>query len=196
MCNYQFREIIPKRRTDIEHKARYQEYKQQLREDFNSRCGYCNDHESWRNSYYEIDHFIPKIYLNEDKHSSYDNLVFSCRYCNNAKRHKWPTQDRNSPNNGTEGFVDPCSEEYDSLFKRNALGEIIPQNELGIWMYKELKLFLARHSLLWQIERIERILKEFRRKGLHNNEDTKELFIKMSCYFQDFIEQLREENAR
>ncbi len=80
---YQFREKIPKRRTDIANKSRYQDYKSELRKDFNERCGYCNDSERFKNTYYEIDHFIPKILLKKNEYADYTNLVFYCRYCNN-----------------------------------------------------------------------------------------------------------------
>ena len=191
-----FREKIPKRRTDIAQKKSYQDYKTELREDFNKRCGYCNDHESWRNSFYEIDHFIPKIFLEESEYNHYYNLVFSCRYCNNSKSNKWPTKDKDKSNDGKVGFVDPCNKDYDSHFNRNSIGEIIPQSEIGKWMYKELKLYLKRHSLLYQVEKISKILTEFRNLGLHENVAYKDLFIRMSWYFQNYIKELNEENVK
>ena len=192
---YSFREKTPERRTDIANKSRYQDYKPELRQDFNTRCGYCNDHESLRNSFYEIDHFIPKILLNENEYADYKNLVFSCRFCNNSKSNKWPTDDRDKCNDGIAGFIDPCNEDYDSQFTRNSMGKIIPQSELGKWMYRELKLYLNRHSILWQIEKIENILKEFRELGLHENDTYKRLFIRMSNYFFDSIQELKEDNV-
>ncbi len=191
-----FREKTPERRADVVDKSRYQDYKQELREDFNTRCGYCNDHEEWRNSFYEIDHFIPKTLLNEDEYTDYTNLVFSCRYCNSSKSKKWPTNDRYKCNDGRVGFTDPCNKAYDSQFVRNSMGEIIPQSVLGKWMYRELKLYLNRHSILWQIEKIEKILKEFKRLKLYRNDAYKELYIRMSNYFFDMIQELKEENDK
>ncbi|CAN2043666.1 HNH nuclease domain-containing protein [Candidatus Magnetomoraceae bacterium gMMP-1] len=191
-----FREKTPERRTDIVNKSRYQDYKQELREDFNTRCGYCNDHEGLRNTFYEIDHFIPKILLKKNEYADYTNLVFSCRYCNNSKRKKWPTNDRDKCNDGKIGFIDPCNKNYDSQFTRNSIGKIIPQSELGKWMHTELKLYLSRHSILWQIEKIENILKKFRELSLDKNDDYKELFIRMSNYFFDKIQKLKEENVK
>ena len=190
-----FRDKTPSRRIDIPKKNNYQHYKDELRKDFNNRCGYCNDPEGLRNTFYEIDHFIPKTLLTIDEYSNYENLVFACRYCNNSKRDKWPTNNRDKSNNGREGFIDPCSEEYDKLFERNNMGEIIPKSDIGKWIYRELKLYLYRHSLLWQIEKIEMILRRFRDLKLHEKEETKDLFIKISCYFQDYIDLLKEENA-
>lgn len=194
MCS--FREKTPERRTDIVDKSRYQDYKSELREDFSKRCGYCNDHEGPRNSFYEIDHFIPKTLLDETEYADYNNLVFACRYCNNSKRDKWPTNDRDKCNDGRIGFIDPCNIDYDFQFTRNFTGEIIPQTELGEWIYRELKLYLKRHSILWQIEKIENILKEFRELGLHENDTYKELFIRMSNFFFDKIQELKEENVK
>ncbi|CAN2039369.1 hypothetical protein GMMP15_110027 [Candidatus Magnetomoraceae bacterium gMMP-15] len=128
--------------------------------------------------------------------ADYTNLVFSCRYCNNSKRKKWPTNDRDKCNDGKIGFIDPCNKNYDSQFTRNSIGEIIPQSELGKWMHTELKLYLSRHSILWQIEKIENILKKFRELSLDKNDDYKELFIRMSNYFFDKIQKLKEENVK
>jgi uncharacterized protein (TIGR02646 family) len=196
MIMYPFREVTPKRRNSINGKNRYQDYKPELREDFNKRCGYCDDHEDFRNTFYEIDHFIPKALLEKAEYTDYNNLVFSCRYCNNSKGKKWPTNDRDKCHDAQVGFIDPCNEEYDSLFSRNENGEIIPQSRLGQWIYEELKLYLSRHSLLWQIERIEKILKQFRELGLDRKAQYKELFIRMSNYFFDKSQELKEHNAR
>jgi len=181
-----FRETLPERRTDIVNKTRYQSYRQELQEDFNARCGYCDDHESWKNSFYEIDHFIPKILLSENEHADYNNLVFSCRYCNNSKSNKWPTNDRVHCNDGKIGFIDPCNGEYDIQFERNLKGEIIPKTELD----------LRRHSIVWQIEKIDNILNEFRMLNLDKNDQYKDLFIRISCCFQDFVQEVKEENVR
>ncbi len=191
-----FREKTPTRRNDVAFKKNYQEYNSLLKEDFNKRCGYCDDHLGWRNSFYEIDHFIPKFFLEESEYSNYDNLVLACRFCNNSKRSKWPSKDRARPNDGKIGFVDPCNEEYDSHFKRNSEGEILHQSDLGLWMYKELKLYLKRHSILWQVEKIDKVLKEFKELRLHEKDTHKDLIIKMQYYFQDYIDMLREENAK
>jgi len=106
----EFRETTPKRRTDFKHK-KYSSYKKELREDFGGRCGYCNDPDSYRDTFYETDHFVPKKYLKTISENDYGNLVYACRHCNNAKRDKWPTKDEEKHNNGQEGFIDPCSKE-------------------------------------------------------------------------------------
>ncbi len=56
----EFRESTPKRRAILKQKKDYRSYKKELREDFNKRCGYCDDPDSWKDAFYEIDHFVPK----------------------------------------------------------------------------------------------------------------------------------------
>jgi len=190
-----FRETNPKRRSNIAKKSNYRDYKPELRKDFNGRCGYCNDHEGLRNSFYEIDHFVPKTLLEINEYADYGNLVFSCRYCNNSKSNKWPTRDRHKCNDKVEGFIDPCDLDYAPHFCRNSMGEIIPQSKLGKWMHRELKLYLRRHSILWQIEKLDYIMATFKYLGLHEKTDYKDLFIKISCHFLDYFQKLKENNV-
>ena len=138
--------------------SKYQDHKLTLKKNFRGRCGYCDDSDIWRNTYYEVDHFIPKRYLTEAEKREYWNLVYSCRFCNNSKRAKWPTNNRSIANDGRKGFVNPYSTDYDLLFKRDDEGRIIPQTDLAKWMYKNLNLGLKRHSLIWQLEKIDSIL--------------------------------------
>ena len=102
-----FRHRTPKRRENPEAKNHYSDYKPELREDFNERCGYCGDHDFFRQSYYEIDHFVPRKKLKVIALNDYSNLVYACRSCNNAKRAKWPTGDEKVHNDGKVGFIDP-----------------------------------------------------------------------------------------
>lgn len=55
-----FRKITPARRESVPVYKTHNEYKPLLREDFHQRCGYCGDHEFFRDTYYEVDHFVPK----------------------------------------------------------------------------------------------------------------------------------------
>ena len=54
-----FRKISPQRRSNPSTQSNYRKYKLELREDFHQRCGYCGDHDFFRQTYYEIDHFVP-----------------------------------------------------------------------------------------------------------------------------------------
>lgn len=157
-----FREEPPIKQTVSTVVSKYQNHRPILKKNFRGKCGYCNDNDFWRNTYYEIDHYIPKKYLTEAEEKEYWNLIYSCRYCNNSKRAKWPTKDRNIENNGKEGFVNPYSKEYDLLFERDNEGRIIPQSELAKWIYKNLNLGLKRHSIIWQLECLKSTVNEIR----------------------------------
>ena len=91
--------------------------------------------------------------------SYYSNLVYSCRSCNNAKRKKWPTGKEHIHNDGNQGWIDPCCDEYDKQFEREENGKIIPVTPLGKWMYDELKLHKRQHQILWNIEQLDETLK-------------------------------------
>ena len=145
-------------RNDYPNKvSRYQQHKSSLIIDFKERCGYCNSHHIWRDAFYEIDHFVPydffkdfNVFTKED----YSNLVYSCRYCNNSKRSKWPSQDHFVHNDGNEGFVDPCESTYEDHFTRDKKGRIIPETPLGQWMYRTFKFDIREKQLqlIWNLE--------------------------------------------
>lgn len=107
-----FRKTIPARRASVPAYKAHNEYKPLLREDFHQRCGYCGDHDFFRDTYYEVDHFVPKKHLVKISPIEYSNLVYSCRSCNNSKRAKWPTKNEDVHNDGKQGFIDPCDSAY------------------------------------------------------------------------------------
>lgn len=128
--------------------TRYTSFKPYIREDFNKRCGYCDDLDVYHGGSrgYQIDHFKPYsivrfLALKEE----YSNLVYSCPFCNRAKSNKW--EDSN-------GFIDPCSENYDNHLERNSRGQIKYKSEQGKYIHSNLNLHLKRHELLWMIEKI------------------------------------------
>lgn len=157
-----FRKNIPAR-SDVAQRQNYRTYKSQLRLDFHTRCGYCDD----RDRYYggvrgaHIDHFAPKSKFDHLK-SSYENLVYSCPYCNSAKYDKWIGNDANVPNDGASGFVDPCGPELDRHLGRSREGSIIALTPLGRYLVENLNLRLVRHQITWQMDRIERLREELR----------------------------------
>lgn len=152
-----FRDMCPKRRSDVVEKSNYRDYRDSLRADFNNRCGYCNDLDNPRKEYFEIDHLVPQKIMVKKKKTDYQNLVYACHSCNNAKRKKWPSGDENIPVVGNKGWVDPCSEEYAKQFSRDDNGNIIPLTPIGEWMYDNLKLYKPQHSILWNLEQIKLI---------------------------------------
>lgn len=156
------REKIPCRSTDIYKYSDFHKYKPFLREDFNKRCGYCDDSDirSGGHRYYQIDHFVPqKVFINL-KDNDYHNLVYSCPFCNREKWHKWPSNDENISIIENSGFVDPCSKDFDNHLDRNADGKISVQTEIGQYMFKELNLGLKRHAILWNLEKLMRQIDE------------------------------------
>jgi len=137
-------------RTCVRVEGNYKNYKEDLRNDFYKRCGYCDDLDYYYGGrrIYHIDHFKPHSIarFTSLKHT-YSNLVYSCPFCNIAKSNKW--EDYN-------GFIDPCDDEYDEHLKRENDGKITyktsPQGEF-IW--KNIKLYLRRHELLWMLDKVE-----------------------------------------
>lgn len=130
--------------------------KKYLAVDFKGRCAYCDDRDFYyggqRN--FHVEHFAPK-----EKFPAllfvYENLLYSCPYCNSSKSDLWPSNDPAISVVGTIGFVNPCSEEYLQHLERDATGKIIATTDLGRYMYKSLKLFLYRHELFFKIEQVE-----------------------------------------
>ena len=163
-----FREVCPKRSLDVVERSNYRDYRDNLRADFNNRCGYCNDLDAPRKEYFEIDHLVPQKIMVNKKNNDYQNLVYACHSCNNAKRKKWPSGDENIPIVGDKGWIDPCTEEYDKQFSRDENGNIIPLTPIGRWMYDNLKLYKPQHSILWNIEQLDMIWQELAEKLVGN----------------------------
>ena len=159
MINYPFVEKTPTHRLNPPVYASYSQYRNLLISDFNKRCAYCNDSHRYRIRSFAIDHFVPKIpenCISTIPHNKYDNLIYSCPYCNRAKWNKWPTNDDSVHNNGIIGFVKPTDPIYKSMFIRSREGRIIPieNNSLAIYIKNELMLWNPIHSLMWKIEKL------------------------------------------
>jgi 5-methylcytosine-specific restriction endonuclease McrA len=139
-------------------------HKNDLQEDFNCSCAYCDAHDSFRHTFYEVDHFIPKVFfepLGNITLTQYDNLVYSCKFCNNSKRAMWPSKSEKIHHLNNEGFVDPCTAEYDSHFHRNSDGAILGTTALGKWMAtKAFKFDEREHAikLLWTLKNLKATL--------------------------------------
>lgn len=182
-----FREVCPKRSLDVVERTNYRDYRDSLRADFNNRCGYCNDLDEPRKEYFEIDHLVPQKIMVNKKKNDYQNLVYTCHSCNNAKRKKWPSGDENIPIVGEEGWIDPCSEEYDKQFSRDDNGNIIPLTPIGKWMFDNLKLYKPQHSILWNLEQIKLMKKRLNEK-IPENKDNAPFLFKILSLFQKYDE--------
>lgn len=156
------RERIPVR-SAVVRRRNYRLYKVDLRTDFNCRCGYCDADDEYFGglSGAHIDHFAPKSKF-PALANSYHNLVYSCPFCNRAKSNTWLGNNANIPNNGKEGFVDPCSAEFDKHLERRTSGEIVSTTKLGEYMIDQLKLRLMRHRFIWQAQRLNKMLMQLR----------------------------------
>lgn len=155
-----FRNDTPIRRIILRHVKSHGDHKEDLKIDFKRRCGYCDDVDTWRINWFEIDHFVPKKHLVTIKSTDYSNLVYSCRSCNNAKRAIWPTKSETVHHHDNVGFIDPCDAQYAKQFTRSGTGRIIPGTPHGKWMYNSLKLYKPQHEIIWNIEALNRLIEE------------------------------------
>lgn len=150
---FRVRGIAPKR-SKVSAKSRYQEYRNELRKDFNYACGYCDDADEFQDkSTFHIDHFAPKSKF-PALALDYDNLVYSCRFCNVAKSNKWVMGDHLTSHDGERGFIDPCKGDYDEHIYRDIKGMILPKTKLGAYIIQELNLGLMRHEYLWKARKL------------------------------------------
>lgn len=158
-----FRETTPVRTCTKKYKS-HRSYKKYLELDFNKKCGYCDDHDSWAGGRreYQIDHFVPlsKFTNLPNLKTDYKNLVYSCFYCNNAKSDKWISTSHEISVIRDKGFIDPCSNQYEEHLCRDQDGNISYLTKLGKYIFDNLDLGLLRHSIIWKLEKIHKQLDE------------------------------------
>lgn len=173
--------------------------KKRLAIDFKHKCAYCDDYDVYCGGYnsYHVEHFAPKEKFKELEFT-YDNLLYSCPYCNISKSNKWVgnTAEENIVNN--KGFVDPCTDEYYKHLQRDEQGNIIYTTEIGKFMYNELSLYLKRHKILYNLEKVrvkKKLLLEKIKQKKEKNENVDELMdiYKLLCvifceYYDLFFE--------
>ena len=106
----------------------------------------------------------------------YENLVYSCPFCNRAKSNKWIGDDYKTPNNGTEGFVDPASSEFDNHLARDKKGKVVALTKLGEYMVNNLNLRLIRHQYIWQAQKLEQIAERLEVLKPHVKKDNPEYY--------------------
>jgi len=72
---------------------KYRVYKPKLRVEFSHRCAYCETREPeiGGSKSFHIDHYKPKKLFPELIYT-YNNLIYSCRDCNDYKRDYWPNR--------------------------------------------------------------------------------------------------------
>jgi len=178
-----FRKIAPVRTYTGRELPDYSGYKDFLENDYNERCGYTDCHQFWFGGKrtFQIDHFKPKIKFPELL-NKYSNLVYSCSYVNRAK-----SEDLNE-------YLDPCDCDYNENFYRDEVGHIYPEDNSPIarYMYKALKLYLKRYSIIWILESLEEkmeVLREIVEKT--GDDEAKELFFSITTKYMDYKKYLR-----
>lgn len=142
----------------------WSEHKPDLREDFHKHCAYCGSYDGFSHTWFEVDHYVPKSLFTIKGNielCQYDNLVYSCKFCNNVKLSKWPSKDETIPIIDDMGFVNPCSVDYDTHLYRTASGSIRWQTDLGKWMVEIGFKFDERDycvKLLWNLNQLRKAI--------------------------------------
>ncbi|PFC67953.1 HNH endonuclease [Bacillus cereus] len=189
-----FRKSRPtKRELEYDANSSYKKYRDLLKEDFNGRCGYCDSYSGIVKKDYHIDHFVPQKLLEKfPTHihlvNDYKNLIYSCPSCNRSKSNKWPSNHPDTTVVDGNGFVDPCTDEYDTLFYRNQDGAIKPieGSITASYIYKELKLFFLKHQTTWKIEELMMLSKTA--MTMENDEYKLELFSQLQNLLEEYFE--------
>ena len=173
----------------------YKEAFEDLRADFDNKCGYCDTSDRYLTiDYFEIDHFKPKSKFEDLKHE-YSNLVYSCKNCNMFKSSYWASDspDIFETELGNEGMVDPCSQRYTNLYTREENGQILPtEDPLSEFIYKRLKLYLYKRTFynrLGQIDDKISMIKNHENINLLTHEEMCKI-INMKDDIQDIVNEV------
>lgn len=155
------REKRPVRRYHGKQFCTNQTNKKHLANDFDHRCAYCDDLDFYGGGYraYHVEHFAPKERF-PGLQFDYDNLLYSCPWCNRAKWDTWPSDDPKISVVGNEGFIDPCTEEYDKHLDRLPDGSIVGTTQLGKYIHQKLHLYLKRHAIVYNVDKLNKKKKE------------------------------------
>lgn len=166
--------------------------KKYLAIDFKNRCAYCDDLDKiyGGSDLYHVEHFAPKEKFPELKYK-YDNLLYSCSYCNLSKNDDWPSDNSEINVVDNQGYIDPCLEEYNKHLDRNdETGEIYYKTELGKYMYNHLKLYLKRHSIIYMMDKLQSKICELEdsiENDKKNGLDTQKKEQFLEVYYKNFF---------
>lgn len=167
------------RSVDIKEESNYKNYIPRLREDFKRICGYCGKHEEVTTRGFEPDHFVP-FRIDQSRNLDYSNLVYACFTCNRKKSGKWPTEDKNKPNDGKVGFVDPATDEYDEHVGRKNNGCIEFYTDIGQYMCEDVFKFNIRPiEEIWRITELINAKKKLAKIMDKLTKDELEKYIKL-----------------
>ena len=105
-----------------------------------------------------------------------------------------------TPGIATEGiddigiYIDPCDVDYNAHFYRDELGNIYPveNSDSAKYMYRKLKLYLKRYSIIWMLEQLE-IKKEKLRALIEATKDKEaiELYVAIDFKYMDYKKHLK-----
>lgn len=167
--------------------------KKYLAQDFDHRCAYCDDWDKYNGGMrsYHVEHFAPKEKFPDLKYT-YDNLLYACPYCNEAKSDKWPSDKAEISVVGDKGFVDPCTEKYYAYIYRNEDGSIGYNGKLGEYIYNELNLYLKRHQINYNLVRVNREIDELG-ELIQKKRDKGEVVDKLEKLHYDLLQEFRQE---
>jgi 5-methylcytosine-specific restriction endonuclease McrA len=188
MVMMKVRDDLPRRRGNPSNSPtgkNWSDHKSDLRDDFHKHCGYCGSFDGFSHTYFEVDHFVPKSLFEKTGNISYcqyDNLVYSCKFCNNIKLSKWPSKDEKNPFANNEGFIDPVEKEYDNQVYRTNNGSIRWITNLGKWMVEIGFKFDERDfsiKLLWEMNQLRKAINSLVKESKkHDNNSEKHKKIK------------------
>ncbi|TMP38217.1 HNH endonuclease [Pseudoalteromonas rubra] len=177
--------------SDVSKKKNYRDYKDSLKSDFSGCCGYCGspDFVFGGKAGFQIDHFAPQ---DKFKHleNEYSNLIYSCPICNRGKSNKWPTDDPNIHTKDDEGFIHPCSLEYDDNLMRNRDGTIDANSDVGTYMIHVLKLYLFRHQVIWIREELRELIGQVKLR-IDESSELGQKYNALTAAFYEYDEILR-----
>ena len=185
---------VIRRRKGVAGLTHYPEAKPLLEQDFYFLCGYCGQDGKLMHERFHIDHFVPKS-LDEDRVNDYYNLVLACPKCNRAKSDKWPTEDVKRSNNGTVGFVDPATEEFDEHLERNDKGYVVGKTLVGQDMCRMLHLDIRRTDIYWKIGQLRIMQQELEQMYREDrlSDDEKNFYIDINMLMREYIDKAFEQ---
>ncbi len=105
----------------------YSHYRAEIAEDCIHRCVYCDSDANHMGGAeaMQLDHFRPESF-SEYAHLINDpnNLHYSCARCNLLKSDWWPARGSDATHDGTDGFIDPFTEDRSLYFEIASDGTI------------------------------------------------------------------------
>jgi len=111
-----------------------EEIREQVRQRFSHRCGYCGVHENEAGSQLEIDHFRPRVSGGKD---SLENLIYCCAACNRFKSDFWP---QTNPDSTPLRLLHPHKDNLQEHIAEGKYGLLIALSETGKFHLGKLRL--------------------------------------------------------